>query len=187
MNFLAKAVRYMLPMAALLLVSQSTLACSPMPGARPSTVFDKTQAATLVFEGTVAEVQGGSVMVTVKQYIKGAGAKTVSVKGFNLTSCDDFLNVGDSRLFYANYIGKSLLLKAVYDGAFGSTNSVDSLNIRQATESALTTTVDKQLDISIPKAKWQSPNGALDIWVNLKYIGLENGSHTWRLKDYGQQ
>jgi hypothetical protein len=187
MKLLAKTMRYALPIVALLLVSQPTLACSPVPGSKRTTVFERTQAARLVFEGTVIAVNDGNVTVKIKQYIKGHGAKEVSIQGFNTHSCSDFLGVGDSRIFYAEYIGKSLLLKAVYDGSFGSTNSIDSLNIREATAATYTANVNKQLNINIPKAQWESRDGILDIWVNLNYIGLKDGIHTWQLKNYGEQ
>ncbi len=95
-------------------------ACKPAPGSRPSTLLQKAQETQYVFEGVVTEVEGKAIVIQVNKYFKGQGPKTVTLTGFNQTSCDDILSQGEHRLFFGEDNGQGSW-QAIYDGAFGST------------------------------------------------------------------
>ncbi|MGC1248723.1 MAG: hypothetical protein WA865_21125 [Spirulinaceae cyanobacterium] len=130
-------------MALTLIPTKPANACSPAPDSRPSSLLEKGQRSQYVFAGIVTEVEGNSVVVQVNEYFKGQGPKTVTLTGFNQTSCDDFLSTGERRLFFGEDSGRESW-QAVYDGAFGSTE-----------------TWSEQVEFQVEEIDWQavsSPN-----------------------------
>ncbi|MBV6625952.1 MAG: hypothetical protein KI793_23975 [Rivularia sp. (in: Bacteria)] len=101
-------------------------ACSPAPGSKPSTIAQRVDKTPIVFQGIVRRVKGDTLVIYVKRYLKGVGPKLVNLKGFNLTSCDNFIQKpGGNFIFFAENKG-SQPWNAVYDGAFGSVRSWDA-------------------------------------------------------------
>lgn len=99
---------------------QPAHACSPVPGSKPATVAQRVDKTPIVFQGIVKIVKGDTLTITVKRYLKGNGPKVVNLKGFNLTSCDNFIRKpGGNFIFFADNKGTQPW-NAVYDGAFGS-------------------------------------------------------------------
>ncbi|OKH55912.1 hypothetical protein NIES2101_01195 [Calothrix sp. HK-06] len=102
------------------ILSQPASACKPAPGSRPATLAARVDNTPYVFDGTVIRVNEDKVTVRVKRYFKGKGSRIVTLKGFNRTSCDNFITTTGARyLFFAKPAEKKILT-AVYDGAFGS-------------------------------------------------------------------
>jgi hypothetical protein len=94
--------------------------CSPAPGAQASTLAQRVDQTPIVFQGVVRKVEGDTLTIKVKRYLKGVGPKVVNLKGFNLTSCDNFIQKpGGNFIFFADNKGTQPW-NAVYDGAFGS-------------------------------------------------------------------
>jgi hypothetical protein len=95
-------------------------ACKPAPGSSPATLATRVEQTPYVFDGTVIRVNEDKLTIRVKRYFKGKGPKIVTLKGFNRTSCDNFIQTtGNRYLFFAKSVPKSDWT-AVYDGAFGS-------------------------------------------------------------------
>jgi len=104
---------------------QPAYACSPAPGSKPSTIAQRVNKTPIVFQGVVRRVKGDTIVIRVKRYLKGVGPKLVNLKGFNLTSCDNFIQKpGGNFIFFAESEGKQPW-NAVYDGAFGSVRPWD--------------------------------------------------------------
>ncbi len=104
---------------------QSAHACSPAPGSKPSTIAQRVNKTPIVFQGIVRRVKGDTIVIRVKRYLKGVGPKVVNLKGFNLTSCHNFIQKpGGNFIFFAESEGKQPW-NAVYDGAFGSVRPWD--------------------------------------------------------------
>ena len=91
---------FFLFLAVALIPGKPARACSPAPGSRPSSIAQRVEGSQYIFEGTVTQVQGNSVVIQVNEYFKGQGPKTITLIGFNQTSCDDFLSSGEHRLFF---------------------------------------------------------------------------------------
>ncbi|MEO1432761.1 MAG: hypothetical protein AAFV71_27585 [Cyanobacteria bacterium J06633_8] len=105
---------------------QPAYACSPAPGSKPSTIAQRVDKTPIVFQGVVRRVKGDTLVIYVKRYLKGVGPKLVNLKGFNLTSCDNFIQKpGGNFIFFAENKG-SQPWNAVYDGAFGSVRPWDT-------------------------------------------------------------
>ncbi|AFY56114.1 hypothetical protein Riv7116_3665 [Rivularia sp. PCC 7116] len=105
---------------------QPAYACSPAPGSKPATIAQRVNKTPIVFQGVVRRVKGDTIVIYVKRYLKGAGPKLVNLKGFNQTSCDNFIQKpGGNFIFFAENRGKQPW-NAVYDGAFGSVRSWDT-------------------------------------------------------------
>ena len=111
---------FFLFLALALIPAKPARACSPAPGSHPSSIAQRVEGSQYIFEGTVTQVQGNSVVIQVNEYFKGQGPKTITLIGFNQTSCDDFLSSGEHRLFFGEDNNQGSW-NAVYDGAFGST------------------------------------------------------------------
>jgi hypothetical protein len=100
--------------------SQPASACKPAPGSQRATLAARVDKTPHVFDGTVIRVNEDKVTIRVKRYFKGKGSKIVTLKGFNRTSCDNFITTtGNRYLFFAKEAPKGGWT-AVYDGAFGS-------------------------------------------------------------------
>ncbi|MDY6901103.1 MAG: hypothetical protein SWZ49_23930 [Cyanobacteriota bacterium] len=105
---------------------QSAHACSPAPGSEPSTIAQRVNKTPIMFQGVVRRVKGDTLVISVKRYLKGNGPKLVNLKGFNQTSCDNFIQKpGGNYIFFAENKG-SQPWNAVYDGAFGSVRPWDT-------------------------------------------------------------
>lgn len=98
---------------------QSALACSPAPDSRPSSIAEKVQSATYVFEGVVKAINSPEVTIQVEQYFKGNGFDEVKMTEFNTHSCSNYLTVGQHAIFFGEG-DINTVLSAVYDGAFGT-------------------------------------------------------------------
>ncbi len=95
-------------------------ACRPAPGSSPATLATRVDQTPYVFDGTVIRVNEDRLTIRVKRYFKGKGPRIVTLRGFNRTSCDNFITTTGTRyLFFANNAPKDGWT-AVYDGAFGS-------------------------------------------------------------------
>ena len=105
---------------------QPAYACRPGPGSKPATIAQRVNKTPIVFQGVVRRVKGDTLVIYVKRYLKGAGPKLVNLKGFNQTSCDNFIQKpGGNYIFFAENKG-SQPWNAVYDGAFGSVRPWDA-------------------------------------------------------------
>ncbi|MEL6459061.1 MAG: hypothetical protein AAFQ91_12505 [Cyanobacteria bacterium J06621_15] len=105
---------------------KSAYACSPTPGSKPSTIAQRIDKTPIMFQGVVRRVKGDTLVIYVKRYLKGNGPKLVNLKGFNQTSCDNFIQKpGGNYIFFAENKG-SQSWNAVYDGAFGSVRPWDA-------------------------------------------------------------
>ncbi|MDY6939556.1 MAG: hypothetical protein SWY16_18135 [Cyanobacteriota bacterium] len=102
-------------------LTQPSLACSPVPGARPAPLEARVEAAPYVFEATVTNANDDILTLEVDRYFKGDGPTEVQIRGFNQTSCDDFIQASDDRYIFFGTGDIDGILSAVYDGAFGST------------------------------------------------------------------
>lgn len=99
--------------------------CRPAPGSEPTTIAQRVDKTPIVFQGIVRRVKGDTLVIYVKRYLKGVGPKVVNLKGFNQTSCDNFIQKpGGNFIFFAENKG-SQPWNAVYDGAFGSVRPWD--------------------------------------------------------------
>jgi hypothetical protein len=100
--------------------SQPASACKPAPGSSPATLETRVQQTPYVFDGTVTKINEDTLTIRVNRYFKGKGSRIITLKGFNRTSCDNFITKTGARyLFFAKGIGRKNW-DAVYDGAFGS-------------------------------------------------------------------
>ena len=116
---------------------ESAYACSPAPGSKPATIAQRVDKTPIVFQGVVRRVKGDTVVIRVKRYLKGSGPKLVNLKGFNLTSCDNFIQKpGGNFIFFAENKG-SQPWNAVYDGAFGSVRPWDKTTRQELRELGL--------------------------------------------------
>jgi len=86
----------------------TTCACTPPPGGLPHyTVFDRTNAAEVVLEGTVIGLSDETpyvytATVHVHQYFKEWGPVIVTISGFGQPSaCLSLVHVGERWVFYA--------------------------------------------------------------------------------------
>ncbi|BAY82583.1 hypothetical protein NIES267_20650 [Calothrix parasitica NIES-267] len=116
-----------LPISIALILSpmQPAHACRPGPGSKPATIAQRVDKTPIVFQGVVRRVKRDTIVIRVKRYLKGSGPKLVNLKGFNLTSCDNFIQKpGGNFIFFAENKG-SQPWNAVYDGAFGSVRPWD--------------------------------------------------------------
>ncbi len=105
---------------------QPAYACRPAPGSEPSTIAQRVNKTPIVFQGVVRRVKGDTLVIYVKRYLKGSGPKLVNLKGFNKTSCDNFIQKpGGNFIFFAEN-KDSQPWNAVYDGAFGSVRPWDA-------------------------------------------------------------
>ncbi|MEB3220166.1 MAG: hypothetical protein VKN72_28575 [Nostocales cyanobacterium 94392] len=99
---------------------QIAYACSPAPGSKPATIAQRVNTTPIMFQGIVKRVKEDTLTIKVKRYLKGNGPEIVNLKGFNLTSCDNFIQKpGGNFIFFAENQGTQPW-NAVYDGAFGS-------------------------------------------------------------------
>ncbi|MEM6402973.1 MAG: hypothetical protein AAF757_22555 [Cyanobacteria bacterium P01_D01_bin.116] len=104
---------------------QPAYACRPGPGSKPSTIAQRVNKTPIIFQGVVRRVKGDTLVIRVKRYLKGVGPRLVNLKGFNQTSCDNFIQKpGGNFIFFAENEGKQPW-NAVYDGAFGSVRPWD--------------------------------------------------------------
>lgn len=103
-------------------IGSSSWACDPPPGRLPATIAERVASTAYVFEATVTQVNGSQVTVAVSRYFKGHGPDTVAIESFNRHTCDDFLQVNDHFIFFAEG-DFNAVLSAVYDNAFGSVRS----------------------------------------------------------------
>lgn len=87
-------------------------ACTPPPGGLPDySASDRAEAAEIVLEGTVLEIEhdlnqpsqlSQAVTVEVEQYLKGRGPRVVAIRGFGSTAvCLTPVEVGEHKIFYA--------------------------------------------------------------------------------------
>ena len=122
----------------LALHTKPAYACSPpVGGFLQYTVGDRTSAAEVVLEGTVADVSPDgnvfdSATVEVHQYFKGSGPATVEISGFGQESlCLSEVRIGDRLIFYAN-LNQSGELSAHYLRL--STDAVDPADTKTILE-----------------------------------------------------
>ncbi|MEM7557235.1 MAG: hypothetical protein AAF378_24735 [Cyanobacteria bacterium P01_A01_bin.84] len=102
---------------------QPAYACKPGPGSQASTLAQRIDKTPIVFQGIVRKIDGDTITIQVKRYFKNNGSAIVKLKGFNLTSCDNFIQKpGERFLFFADNRDNQPW-NAVYDGAFGSVRS----------------------------------------------------------------
>lgn len=95
-------------------------ACKAAPGSEQTTIANRIEQTSHVFEGTVVGVNQDKLTIRVKRYFKGKGPRNIILSGFNRTSCEDIINqTGGRYLFFAQPQSKKNW-SAVYDGAFGS-------------------------------------------------------------------
>ena len=121
-RFLLGIIGLSLPISLVLTLSpmESAYACSPAPGSKPATISQRVNSTPIVFQGIVKRVKEDTLTIKVKRYLKGNGSEIVNLKGFNLTSCDNFIQKpGGNFIFFAENQGTQPW-NAVYDGAFGS-------------------------------------------------------------------
>ncbi len=121
-RYLLGIIGFCLPIsiAVILTPMQSAYGCSPRPGSKPLTIAQRVDKTPIVFQGIVRKVEGDTLTIYVKRYFKGTGPKVVNLKGFNLTSCDNFIQKpGGNFILFAENKGTQPW-NAVYDGAFGS-------------------------------------------------------------------
>ena len=100
--------------------SSAVLACSPIPGAQPSTISQRVDEASYVFEGQVTASEGNVLTIEIDEYFKGEGTQEVKLDGLINHSCGGFYEVGDRAIFFATK-GAETTLDAKFDGAFGAT------------------------------------------------------------------
>ncbi|MBF0232849.1 MAG: LamG domain-containing protein [Desulfamplus sp.] len=48
-------------------------------------------------------------------------------------------------------------------------------------------TISPELNLHIPTLQYQSPFGAMDLWVDFEFAGESNGDMLWKLSDFGQK
>ena len=143
--------------------AQRADACSPPAGGFPKfTVSDRTEAAEIVLEGTVASLTDEDILgdfhsatVDVQQYFKGQGPATVDISGFgNPGLCLSRVGTGDRLIFYARG-DPSIGLTAHYlSPFFGAVEPADSQTIAEVTAAVgqpQTTPVDAPSEASLPK------------------------------------
>ncbi len=127
-RYLLAMIGFALPISiALTLTSvQPAHACKPAPGAQASTLAQRVNKTPIVFQGVVTRVKEDTLTIQVKRYLKGTGPKIVNLKGFNQTSCDNFIQKpGGNFIFFAENKGIQPW-NAIYDGAFGSVRPWDA-------------------------------------------------------------
>ncbi|KST65961.1 hypothetical protein [Mastigocoleus testarum] len=112
--------------ASIIGVSQSAYACLPDLGTEPSTLEQRVKRTPILFEGVVNKVSEEVLIIQVNQYFKGNGPKVVRLRGFNSTSCDDFIDKPGGRFLFFAEKKDNRAWKAVYDGAFGSVRAWNS-------------------------------------------------------------
>ena len=115
--------------------AQRADACSPPAGGFPKfTVADRTEAAEIVLEGTVASVTDEDIFsatVDVQQYFKGQGPATVDISGFGPSSlCLSRVGTGDQLIFYARG-DPSNGLSAHYLSPFHAVDRADAQTIAE--------------------------------------------------------
>ena len=116
---------------------QPAYACRPGPGSKPATISQRVSKTPIVFQGVVRRVKGDTIVIRVKRYLKGSGPRLVNLKGFNRTSCDNFIQKpGGNFIFFAENTG-SQAWNAVYDGAFGSVRPWDKKTRQELRELGL--------------------------------------------------
>lgn len=103
-----------------MMMSSATWACSPIPGAQPSTISQRVDEASYVFEGQVTGSKDNILTIEVDEYFKGEGTKEVELDGLANHSCGGIYEVGDRAIFFA-VKGEEARLAAKFDGAFGAT------------------------------------------------------------------
>jgi len=103
-----------------IVMSSATWACSPIPGAQPSTISQRVDEASYVFEGQVTASEGNVLTIEIDEYFKGEGTQEVKLDGLINHSCGGFYEVGDRAIFFATK-GAETTLDAKFDGAFGAT------------------------------------------------------------------
>ena len=115
-------------------------ACSPPPGGFPKfTVADRTEAAEIVLEGTVAALTDEDILgyfhsatVDVRQYFKGQGPATVDISGFgNPGLCLSRVGTGDRLIFYARGDPSNGLSADYLSVFFGAVDPADAQTIAE--------------------------------------------------------
>ncbi|MEA5592949.1 hypothetical protein [Rivularia sp. UHCC 0363] len=121
-RYLLGIIGFGLPISFLLTLSpvQPAYACKPAPGSEAATIAQRVNRTPIVFQGIVKQIKGDTLTIKVKRYLKSSGPEMVTLKGFNQTSCDNFIQKpGGNFIFFAENQGTQPW-NAVYDGAFGS-------------------------------------------------------------------
>ena len=125
-----------------MLLARSSLACSPIPGARPASLEARVEDAPYVLEATVENANEDILTLNVLRYFKGHGPTQIQIRGFNQTSCDDFIQASGDRYIFFGTGDIDGILSAVYDGAFGSTRAASEETLARLTE----LTADRKAD-----------------------------------------
>lgn len=119
-----------------LLSTQPALTCSLEEGKNRASLTQRVAVAPYVFQGIVKQINPPQAVIEVSKYFKGNGPVEVNMTGFNETTCNDYLTVGQEAIFF----GKGDIntqLSALYDSSFGSIRRVSG-----ETLAALTAIVD---------------------------------------------
>lgn len=138
-RYLLGIIGFGLPISIALILTpmQPAHACRPAPGSEPATIAQRVNNTPIVFQGVVRRVKKDTLAIYVKRYLKGNGPKLVNLKGFNHTSCDNFIQQpGGKFIFFAENKGKQPW-NAVYDGAFGSVRPWDEETRKELRELGL--------------------------------------------------
>ncbi len=138
--------------------AQRADACTPPAGGLPKfTVADRTEAAEIVLEGTVASLTDEDIIsatVDVQQYFKGQGPATVDISGFGPSSlCLSRVGTGDRLIFYARG-DPSNGLSAHYLSQFDAVDRADAQTIAEviaAVGQAQITPVDATSEALLPR------------------------------------
>ncbi len=100
----------------------AVLACTVPFGIQTLSITDKSFESNYIFEGTVNSISDSVATVQILQYFKGKGPDSLHIRSFNSTSCDQFLEIGQKAIFFADG-NPADMLNAVY-GPFKSIESV---------------------------------------------------------------
>ena len=176
--------------------AQRADACSPPPGGFPKfTVADRTEAAEIVLEGTVASLSDEdslgdfhSATVDVQKYFKGQGPATVDISGFgNPGLCLSRVGTGDRLIFYARGDPSNGLSAHYLSVFFGAVDPADAKTIAEviaAVGQAQITPVDGPSEALLPTTGDSDVVGlvrfALGVGILAVFMGVMMVLVRWR-------
>lgn len=158
-------------------------ACTPPAGGLPKfTVADRTEAAEIVLEGTVASLTDEDIFsasVDVQQYFKGQGPGTVNISGFGPSSlCLSRVGTGDRLIFYARG-DPSNGLSAHYVSQFDAVERADAQTIAEviaAVGQAQITPVDAPSEALLPRTGDSDVVGLVRLALGLGILAVFMGA-----------